>query len=50
VTLFGIDAARAEVGRLSENAKLVLNNIKPADETEKGFLLWLIESLVKRVY
>lgn len=50
VTLFGIDVARAEVGRLSENAKLVLNNIKPADETEKGFLLWLIESLVKRVY
>lgn len=50
VTLFGIDTARAEVERLSENAMHTLENVDSADENEKGFLLWLIESLVKRMY
>ena len=50
VTLFGIDTARAEVERLSENARHTLENVDSADENEKKFLLWLIESLVKRMY
>ncbi len=50
VTLFGIEAAKAEVARLSENAELTLRSVKSVDEDEKGFLLWLIESLVKRAY
>ena len=50
VTLFGIDTARAEVERLSENARQALESVDSADENEKQFLLWLIESLVKRMY
>ena len=50
VTLFCIDTARAEVERLSENARHTLENVDSADENEKKFLLWLIESLVKRMY
>ena len=50
VTLFGIDTARAEVERLSGNARHTLENVDSADENEKKFLLWLIESLVKRMY
>ena len=50
VTLFGIDTARSEVERLSENARHTLENVDSADENEKKFLLWLIESLVKRMY
>ena len=50
VTLFGIDTARTEVERLSENARHTLENVDSADENEKKFLLWLIESLVKRMY
>ena len=50
VTLFGVEAAKDEVNRLSKSAELTLKGVKAIDETEKGFLLWLIESLVKRVY
>ena len=48
VTLFGIDAAKKEVGRLSDEAEQLLGDILVADEAERGFLQWLIDSLVRR--
>lgn len=48
VTLFGIDAAKKEVGRLSNEAEQLLGDILVADEAERGFLQWLIDSLVRR--
>ena len=50
VSLFGIAAAKKEVERLSAEAEQILNDIKSADEAEKGFLMWLIDSLVRRGY
>lgn len=48
VTLFGIDAAKKEVVRLSDEAEQLLGDILVADEAERGFLQWLIDSLVRR--
>ena len=48
VTLFGIDTAKKEVERLSDEAEQLLMDISVADEAERGFLQWLIDSLVRR--
>lgn len=48
VTLFGIDTAKKEVERLSDEAEQLLGEISVVDETEKRFLQWLIDSLVRR--
>lgn len=50
VTLFGLKEAGEEVERLSARAKLILENMRSVNDDEKAFLLWLIDSLVKREY
>ena len=50
VTLFGIDKAKSEVMRLSQEAVHILGTVCCHSQEERGFLTKLIESLVVREY